>query len=254
MRPLLLLLAVIACCASARAEAAADAERYAACMEQARTAPQQGLAEAEAWLAEAETVAGRHCRATALTGLGRTEESVAALDALGRRLEEREPGLAADIYRQAAMVQFAAGRMEDAEKLQDRGLKLAPESVELLIDRALLLGAREDYLKSLKALERARALAPARADVLVLTAAAHRLLGHPDLAEESLTAALAVEPDNPSALLERGILKRLRGDKEGARADWGRVRALAPDSPEGETAAANLRLLEEPAPVGAEPD
>jgi Flp pilus assembly protein TadD len=115
------------------------------------------------------------------------------------------------------------------------------------------LGVREDYAKSLKTLERARALAPARPDVLVLTAAAHRLLGHPDLAEESLTAALAVEPDNPSALLERGILKRLRGDKEGARADWERVRALAPDSPEAETATQNLKLLEEAEASEAEP-
>ena len=58
--------------------------------------------------------------------------------------------------------------------------------------------------------------------------------------------------DNAEALLERGILRRLRGDKEGARADWERVRALAPDSPEAETAAANLKLLDQPAPAGAE--
>jgi tetratricopeptide (TPR) repeat protein len=133
-------------------------------------------------------------------------------------------------------------------------LKLAPESVELLIDRALLLGVRDRYEESLEVLERARSVAPARADVLVLTAAAHRLLGHDAEAETNLSAALAIEPDNADALLERGILRRLRNDKEGARADWERVRRLAPDSPEAETAAANLELLEEPAPVGAEPE
>ena len=251
-RILVLCVATLASWAPAHG-AATDAARYEACMEKSRATPKEGLQTAEAWLAEAESTAGRHCRAVALIGLGREEEAVAALDALGRRIEEREPALAADLYRQAAMVHLQAGRLDAAEKLQDRGLKLAPDSVELLIDRALLLGVREDYAKSLKTLERARALAPARPDVLVLTAAAHRLLGHPDLAEESLTAALAVEPDNPSALLERGILKRLRGDKEGARADWERVRALAPDSPEAETAVQNLKLLEEAEASEAEP-
>jgi tetratricopeptide (TPR) repeat protein len=240
--------------APAEAETTAEAARYAACMERARSAPPEGLADADAWLAQTESVAARHCRATALTGLGRTEESAAALDALGRQLQEREPALAADLFRQAAMVQLEAGRLDPAEKLQDRGLQLAPDSVELLIDRALLLGARGDYPKALKSLERARTLAPARADILVLMASAHRLLGHADLAEEKLAAALALEPENAGALLERGIVRRLGDDKEGARADWERVQALAPDSPEAQTAAANLRLLDEPAPVGAEPE
>jgi tetratricopeptide (TPR) repeat protein len=253
-RVIAVLAAMLAWCAAAQAETAAEADRYAACMERARTAPAEGLALADAWLGQSDSMPGRHCRATALSGLGRTEEAAAALDALGRGLEAREPTLAAELYRQAALVEFEAGRLDAAEQLQDRGLKLAPESVELLIDRALLLGAREDYAKSLKSLERARELAPARGEVLVLMAAAHRLLGRPELAQESLGAALAVEPDNPGALLERGILRRLGGDKEGARADWERVRALAPESPEAETAAANLNLLDEPAPIGAEPE
>ena len=229
---------------------AEDAQRYAACMEHARAAPADGLAEAEAWLTQSETVAGRHCRAVALIGLGRDEQAVAALDALGRQMEVHDPALAADLYRQAATVEFDAGRLDAASVLQDRAFKLAPDSVELLIDRALLFGARGDYAKALQTLERARVLAPARADVLVLTASAHRPLGHRQLAEESLGAALALDPGNVAALLEHGILRRLGGDDEGARADWERVRALAPGSPEAETAAANLKLLDEPGPTG----
>lgn len=232
----------------------AEAERYAVCMERARTTPAAGLAEAEAWLEEAETVAARHCRAVALIGLGREEEAVAALDALGRRLQEREPALAADLYRQAALVRFEAGRLDAAEALQDRALALAPDSVELLIDRALLEAARTDHVAALQRLQRARALAPARADVLVLMAAAQRRLGQLEPAEGSLEAALAIEPDNGAALLERGILRGLSGDEEGARADWERVRTLAPDSPEAKTAAANLRLLGETAPAGPPPE
>ncbi len=252
MKRLLLILAALGWSATgAFAAETTEAERYAACMERARAAPAGGLAEAEAWLKEAETVAGRHCRAVALIGLGRDEEAVAALDALGRRIETRDPALAANLYRQAAMVRFEAGRLDAAAALQDRAFKLAPDSVELLIDRALLQGAQDDYAKALQTLERARALAPARADVLVLMASAHRRLGQPDLARESLGSALAVDPDNLAALLERGISRRLAGEEEGARADWERVRALGPASPEAESAAANLKLIDEPAPVDA---
>ena len=88
----------------------------------------------------------------------------------------------------------------------------------------------------------------------MLTAAAHRLLGRPEPAQQALEAALALDPDDAGALLERGILRRLQGDKEGARADWERVRRLEPGSPEAETAAANLALLDQPAPVGTEPE
>jgi tetratricopeptide (TPR) repeat protein len=252
MRHLLAIAAAAGLCAGAQAQTNADAERYAACMELARTAPAEGLIQANSWLSEKETVPGRHCRAAALSGLGRSQDAADALQELGANLEKDDPAMAADLYRQAAMVQLETGRLDEAEELQERGLKLAPNSVELLIDRALLLGARDDYGEALKVLDRARSLAPARADLLVLTASARRLLGQADRAEESVAAALALEPDNPAALLERGIMRRLEGDKEGARADWERVRALAPDSPEAETAAANLKLLEEPAPVGAE--
>ena len=199
-RLLAILIAALGWCAAAEADPAADAERYAACMERARAAPEAGLAEAEAWLTQTESTAARHCRAVALVGLGRAEEAVGAFEELGRAQEKPKPALAAELYRQAAMVELEAGRLDAAEALQDRGLGLAPDSVELLIDRALLLGAREDYAEALKTLERARQLAPARADVLVLTAAAHRLLGRPEPAQQALEAALALDPDDAGAL------------------------------------------------------
>jgi tetratricopeptide (TPR) repeat protein len=239
-------IALIACwCTTALATEAEDAKRYAACMERARSAPAEGLALAEAWIKEKETVPGRHCRAVALIGMGRGEQAVGALDALGAEIEGHQPALAADLYHQAAMVEFDAGRPDAASALMDRALKLTPDSVELLIDRALVFGARNDYASALDRLEHARKLAPARPDVLVLIASAHRQLGHRQRAEESLNAALAIDPENVAALLERGILRRLAGDNEAARADWERVRALAPDSPEAETATANLKLLDQ---------
>ena len=61
---------------------------------------------------------------------------------------------------------------------------------------------------------------------------------------ESVNRALSVSPDNPEALLERGILLQLRNDAAGARADWLRVISLAPATPTADLAQQNLALSE----------
>ena len=74
--------------------------------------------------------------------------------------------------------------------------------------------------------------------------AARRQLGHLDLAAADVGRALDLDPDDPDALLERGILRQRVGDQTGARADWERVIALSPDSATGDLAQQNLALLE----------
>ena len=65
-----------------------------------------------------------------------------------------------------------------------------------------------------------------------------------DLAREDIGRAMILEPDNLEGLLERGILRRLDGDKAGARDDWLQVVTLAPDSTAAKTARANLQKLD----------
>jgi hypothetical protein len=51
-------------------------------------------------------------------------------------------------------------------------------------------------------------------------------------------------------LLERGNIRRLEGDRDGARRDWEEVGRLAPGSPEDMAARANLEhLVEAPGAV-----
>ena len=57
-------------------------------------------------------------------------------------------------------------------------------------------------------------------------------------------AALKLAPDNPDGLLERGILRRLKGNDAGARADWLRAARLAPETPTAAAAQANLARLD----------
>src|SRR5262249_9735879 len=153
------------------------------------------------WLAKAPSDAARHCRATAQIALGRTQEGIAELTELGQALGSKDPGLAAEIYRQAASAELDRNHPDAALALQSKGLALAPDSVELLIDRAIAQAARRDYAKALQDLDHAHRLSPQRADILVLTASAWRLENRPERAEAPLAEALSLEPDNPDGLL-----------------------------------------------------
>ena len=53
-----------------------------------------------------------------------------------------------------------------------------------------------------------------------------------------------LDPDNPEGLLERGNLRRLMNDLDGARADWQRAATLAQGLPTGDAAQANIATLE----------
>jgi len=127
---------------------------------------------------------------------------------------------------------------------QSAALSLEPDNVELLIDRSVTLAQARNYWEAIDDLNRALELAPGRGDVLVLRASAYRYVDALDLAAEDLAAALAHNPDDVEALLERGILRRLTGDDDGARADWVRVVSLDPQGPAAEAARDNLERLD----------
>jgi regulator of sirC expression with transglutaminase-like and TPR domain len=63
-------------------------------------------------------------------------------------------------------------------------------------------------------------------------------------AQDDVDRAIALDPDDAEALLERGILRQRRADQAGARNDWERAIALAPDSATADLAEQNLALLQ----------
>ena len=91
---------------------------------------------------------------------------------------------------------------------------------------------------------RATELDPDRPDAWVFRAAALRHLDLPQEALHAIDRALTIESDNAEALLERGILRQLNGDLEGAREDWESVIQSAPDSAAADLAQQNLALSE----------
>jgi hypothetical protein len=83
---------------------------------------------------------------------------------------------------------------------------------------------------------------PDRVDALIYRASANRALDHLDPAPADIEKALAHAPSSAPALLERGNIRRLKGDVVGARQDWERVGQLAPGS-QADLAARGCRQL-----------
>jgi predicted TPR repeat methyltransferase len=77
-----------------------------------------------------------------------------------------------------------------------------------------------------------------------MRAAAQRRMGALDLAARDVRRALELAPELPEAWLERGILERMAGRPDAARAAWIRVLAADPDGPSGDAARAQIEDLE----------
>jgi len=65
-----------------------------------------------------------------------------------------------------------------------------------------------------------------------------------DSALEDIGKAVAKAPDSAPALLERGNIRRLKGDDAAAHQDWERVGQLAPGSQADMAAKANIERFE----------
>ena len=217
---------------------------YRECMTLARAAPAEGLDSALGWAALDGGEGARHCAAVALIGLGQYRVAAQRLERLAADLRAEQPALSLDVLSQAGQAWILAGDTTRAHAVQSAALDIAPDDVELLLDRSITLATARNYWEAVDDLNRALDLAPGRADLLVLRASAYRTLGAADLAQEDIDLALTRAPNNPDALLERGMLRRLEGNDDGARDDWLRVIGLAEGTPSAAAARANLEMLD----------
>jgi len=220
------------------------AREYKACMQLARTVPEDAFESALAWADQGGDDAAAHCAAVALVGLGHYEEAAGRLEQLAGTLKAENADLRVGILAQAAQAWHSTGQLERAYGAQSAALKIEPENVELLIDRSILLGAAANYWEAIDDLNRAAELGPERADVLIYRANAYRFLEALELAREDVDRALALAPNDPEGLLERGNIHRLTGNLNAAREDWLRAAELAEGNPTGDAAQANLAKLD----------
>ena len=221
--------------------------QYQACMALLDHDAAGALDSAVEWEKQGGGDAARHCKALALIRTGQVEDGALELERVAEAMPQVKAPLAAELFAQAGQAWIKAGNPQRALYAQNQGLKLNPKDVELLIDRALTYGSSGMYFESLDDLNAAIDLAPDNPDVYAMRAAAYRQLENPDLAEDNINQALKLSPSHPGALLERGYLRRARGDLKGAREDWLTVIQVMPGTDIANEAQKNIEKLDIPA-------
>ena len=221
----------------------APAERYAGCMSLARSEPEKALAIAKAWEREGGDEGARHCGAVALLNTGRYADAAERLSALAETTQKPGKRFKAELFAQAGQAWLIAGDTGRALSAQTRALALAGPDVELLLDRAITLASAGDYWKAIDDLNDVIDQNSQHAGALVLRATAWRRLENLELAADDIDRVVARHPGNADALLERGNIRVLRGDRDGAAADWETVIRVDPRSPAADAARENLARL-----------
>ncbi len=220
-----------------------QAPEYARCLDLLPSDPVGARGFARDWLMQGGGEGAAQCEALAQLSLGEAESAAEALERIAAR---SEAGLAARaaVFGQAAEAWRAAGKPQRAAAAASLALGLTPQDPDLLLERAMARLALNQESGALADLDLAVVLDADRAEVWIWRAAAQRRLEQLRPAEDSISNALRLSPRNVEALLERGILRQLRGEAGDARRDWERVLELAPDSAAADLAAQNLALIE----------
>lgn len=216
-----------------------SAEDYADCMSRSRKDPDAALARAVSWEAAGGGLPARHCLASALLELGRLAEAADVLEELAAE-HDGKPAARSSLLQQAAAARARAGQAGKALFLLGQARDLAPENATILEDRAVLLMSVGQLWEAADHLNVLLDLRPDYGPALVLRASVWRFLETPELARADLERALALDPNDPDALIERGILAYQSGNRSDARKDWMGVILQAPESVQAEAARAHL--------------
>jgi tetratricopeptide (TPR) repeat protein len=223
---------------------AAQEKKYQACMKLAQKTPKVALKQAMEWEQAGGGDAARHCVANAYMGLKQYDDAAMELERIAQTMPQVKAPMMAQLFGQAAQAWMNLNKPDRALADVNQGLKLNKNSVDLLVFRAIIYGNQEKYFEALDDLNAAYDLTSDRATILILRATAYRKLQQPDLAKDNIEMALKADPNDPDALLERGMQRAEAGDKDGARADWVKLIEVAPDSPAAEDARAGLADLD----------
>ncbi len=240
---ILLLLSILLAPLCATAETIDPRQEYRACLQLARSKPEDGWEEAIAWQSLEGGEPARHCAAVALIGLGKLEEAAKRLESLAQHSRGTE-ALRAEMLAQAAQAWLHADKIELALADLDTALGLVPNQPDLLLDKAMAMAQAAHYKDAAEVLTTLLAVQPNRVEAMVLRGSAYRYLDKLELAKEDISRALVLEPNQPDALLERGMIRRLEDNKAGAREDWMKVITAAPDSVAADTARRNLEIMD----------
>ncbi len=218
--------------------------RYEQCLQLAEKKPDDAFESAMQWRDTTGSNAAKHCVAAALFYLGQPAVAADRLEALALEMKAAPPDLRARILSQAGTAWSVADQPERANAAITTAIHMAPNLPDLYVDRSMVLAQAKNYWEAIDDLNKALDLQPGYGIALAFRAAAYRYVDSLELAEQDANEAVRVAPEIPEGWLERGIIRRLKGDLKGARADWLQVLVRDPEGPAGDTARANIERLE----------
>ena len=220
--------------------------RYKKCLDKVATDPQAALQQFRYWREVDNWQGGPalHCEALILTALKQYSDAAQRLEQIVSGNLLADATLQATILGQAGNAWILAKRGDLALAALDQAITLNDQDLELFVDRARAYALLENWQPAIEDLDKVIGAAKPNADHRVLRATANRHLKKYDAARADIDAALAISVNHGGALLERGILKQIFGDENGARQDWVLVVSTNPKTELADAAQARLQKLD----------
>jgi tetratricopeptide (TPR) repeat protein len=217
--------------------------KYQRCILLSKTDPDAAFDMSLAWQDFGGGEAAGHCIAAALVGLKIYNEAALRFETLAQSSRNDAP-VRAGMLSQAAQAWLLDGNLERAQSILNAAILIQPDDPQLYVDRAVVYAEMKKFKEAIQDLSAALKRDQTLVDGYVFRASAYRRLKKLTPATSDIEQALRLDPKHSAGLLERGILRRIAGDKVGARKDWLHILKIAPGTPAAQSAQSNLEKMD----------
>ena len=234
------------------AAAPSQQARFQACVAQVRAAAEQAVETANAWRAEGGGFEARQCLGLAYVELGRWRAAATVYEQAAREAEAARDPRRAGIWAQAGNAWLAADEGTQAMRAFDAALASPglpdPLKGEIHLDRARALVALGNPAGARAEIDAALALVPQDAMAWYLSAGLAARQNDLARAAADIVRARQLAAADPDILLLAGTIAGLRGEGAEAERLYREVATAAPQTDAGRAAAAALATMRDSAP------
>jgi tetratricopeptide (TPR) repeat protein len=219
------------------------------CLATVAADPPAAVAESQALSQGGDTIGSRHCLGDALVAQGEVSRGARILDDLARETSKARDVPAevqGAIWGDAGRAWLEADDVPKALAALNSAIALRPQDMQLRVDRAVAFGSARRFWEAIDDLNAAISNGVETAEAYLLRATAWREVGTTELAADDIDRAAQKAPNDPGVLLERGRIRKLTNDIDGARRDFLAVVKIAPGSEAGTVARQELGTLTGP--------
>lgn len=167
------------------------------CLKHAEQTPDEGAAEAEAWVRKGGGERARVCRAFAQFHQGEFQRAAQEFRALALLQAKKSPQHAASLHAQAGLAFARLNDHANAEAEYAAALKLGPQDPEIWMDRATERASAERYWEAIDDLNHALTIMPDMTEALRLRGQAWVKLGHDSKARADFERAEILDHPPP---------------------------------------------------------